>query len=97
MSQMGLSDYCQDINDLKADRLIKQFCLLEKNTESLKRMITGKVKDCRNALDEQYSIIFGEVCPGREPLSALPERIATEPAQQRPFAKLAAGVPQAKK
>ena len=31
MSAMGLSAYCLDINDLKADRLIEKFCDLETN------------------------------------------------------------------
>jgi polysaccharide pyruvyl transferase WcaK-like protein len=58
MSQMGLSEYCQDINDLKADRLIEQFCHLEKNAGSLGPMIRQKVEACRKALDEQYHLIL---------------------------------------
>jgi polysaccharide pyruvyl transferase WcaK-like protein len=58
MSQMGLSEYCQDINDLKADRLIEQFCRLEKNAGSLGPMIRQKVEGCRKALDEQYHLIL---------------------------------------
>ena len=34
MSAMGLSAYCLDINDLKADRLIEKFCDLETNAAS---------------------------------------------------------------
>jgi polysaccharide pyruvyl transferase WcaK-like protein len=58
MSQMGLSQYCQDINRLNADRLIEQFCDLEKNAETLKPLIKHKAEEFRRALDEQYERIF---------------------------------------
>lgn len=58
MRQMGLSEYCQDIHDLQADRLIEQFCQLEKNSGSLKTMIREKVERCRRVLDDQYRLIF---------------------------------------
>jgi polysaccharide pyruvyl transferase WcaK-like protein len=61
MSQMGLSEYCQDINCLDPRRLIQQFCQLEKNARNLRHMIREKVADCRKALDEQYSLIFQEL------------------------------------
>jgi len=64
MSQMGLSEYCQDINSLSADRLIKQFSQLQQNADCIKRMISGKVEACRDALEEQYTIIFREICRG---------------------------------
>ncbi|MFI5092221.1 MAG: polysaccharide pyruvyl transferase family protein [Candidatus Acidiferrales bacterium] len=64
MSQMGLSEYCQDIKQLNADKLIEQFCQLEKNSESLRQMIRERVADCRKALDEQYSIIFKDLLLG---------------------------------
>ena len=63
MSQMGLAEYCQDINGLNADGLIGLFCQLEKNSERLRSMIREKVEGCRIALDEQYRIIFREICP----------------------------------
>jgi len=58
MSQMGLSEYCQDINDLQAGKLIEQFCQLEKNAGSLRPMIKQKAEGCRKALDDQYNLIF---------------------------------------
>jgi polysaccharide pyruvyl transferase WcaK-like protein len=58
MSQMGLSEYCQDINDLRADRLIEQFCDLENNAARLRPMIRKKAEGFRKALDEQYNYIF---------------------------------------
>jgi polysaccharide pyruvyl transferase WcaK-like protein len=58
MSQMGLSEYCQDIKYLKSDMLIEQFCQLEKNASSLRCMIREKVIDCGKALEEQYQLMF---------------------------------------
>jgi len=59
MSAMGLSAYCQDINDLKADKLIENFCDLETNGDKLKPLIREKVMEFREALDEQYNLILG--------------------------------------
>ncbi|MGF7182403.1 polysaccharide pyruvyl transferase family protein [Tunturiibacter psychrotolerans] len=61
MSEMGLSEYCQDINHLNAEILMDQFCQLEKNAENLKSRISQKVADYGNALDKQYSLIFARL------------------------------------
>jgi hypothetical protein len=58
MEEMGLSEYCQDINHMNGDRLIEQFQDLEKNAEKLKPVIRQKVEQSAKALDEQYSLIF---------------------------------------
>ena len=58
MEEMGLSDYCQDINHMDAGRLIEQFQDVERNSEKLKAVIRQKVEQSRKALDEQYSLIF---------------------------------------
>jgi polysaccharide pyruvyl transferase WcaK-like protein len=63
MRRMGLSEYSQDMNDLKADRLIEQFCQLEKNAGSLRPMIRQKAEGCRKALDDQYNLIFQDLGP----------------------------------
>jgi polysaccharide pyruvyl transferase WcaK-like protein len=58
MSQMGLAEYCNDINCLDAGRLIEQFQDVERNAEKLKLVIRQKTEQFRKALDEQYSLIF---------------------------------------
>jgi len=59
MSAMGLSAYCLDINDLKADdSLIEKFCDLERNAGKLKPLIRQRATEFRQALDEQYQVIF---------------------------------------
>jgi polysaccharide pyruvyl transferase WcaK-like protein len=63
MSQMGMAEYCQDINTLQADRLIEQFRQLQRNAGPVKQMLAEKVAACRAALDEQYGIILRTVWP----------------------------------
>jgi len=63
MSDIGLSEYCLDINDLRAEELIERFCRLAKNTDFLKPIIRERVVAYRKALDEQYETILAELCP----------------------------------
>jgi len=58
MRDMGLAEYCHDINYMNADRLIEQFQDVEKNVEKLKPVIRQRVEQSRQALDEQYDLIF---------------------------------------
>jgi polysaccharide pyruvyl transferase WcaK-like protein len=58
MSQMGLSEYCQDINSLRSESLIRQFCELQKNEDCLRLAIHDKVEGCRAALHEQYRALL---------------------------------------
>jgi polysaccharide pyruvyl transferase WcaK-like protein len=60
VSEMGLLEYCQDIHRLSTDRLIEQFCEVERNAETLKPRIKHKTDEFRRSLDEQYSSIFKE-------------------------------------
>ena len=60
MSAMGLSSYCLDINDLKTDRLIEKLCDVERNADSIKASIREKAGEFREALDEQYRLIFND-------------------------------------
>jgi polysaccharide pyruvyl transferase WcaK-like protein len=61
MSDMGLAEYCHDINQMNAGRLIEQFQAVEKNEEKLKVAIRQRVEQSRKALDEQYQIIFKSI------------------------------------
>ena len=61
MSQMGLAEYCHDINHMNAGRLIEQFQNVEKNAEKLKPVIRQRVEQSRKALDEQSNIIFNSI------------------------------------
>jgi polysaccharide pyruvyl transferase WcaK-like protein len=61
MSGMGLSEYCLNINDLKAEHLIERFCYLEKNADRIKWSIGEKIRQFRAALEQQYEIIFNKM------------------------------------
>jgi polysaccharide pyruvyl transferase WcaK-like protein len=63
MNQMDLSEYCEDIHHVTTDRLIERFVQLEQNAEALKDLIKRKVEQQRQALEEQYEIIFRQNCP----------------------------------
>jgi polysaccharide pyruvyl transferase WcaK-like protein len=58
MSEMGLSEYCQDINHFSADGLIESFSNLERNVEKLRPLIKQKTEQFRRELDEQYNSIL---------------------------------------
>jgi polysaccharide pyruvyl transferase WcaK-like protein len=63
MSAIGLSSYCLDINNLQTDRLIEKFCHMERNADSIKTLIRDKLGEFREALDEQYRLIFDGTWP----------------------------------
>jgi polysaccharide pyruvyl transferase WcaK-like protein len=60
MSDMGLSEYCQDINGIKADALIATFEALVQHADEVVRMIAQRVEEARSALDEQDEALFEE-------------------------------------
>lgn len=70
MSEMGLSQYCHDINQMDAGRLIEQFQDVERNVEKLKLAIRQRVEQSRKALEEQYKLIFKDVAGDVAPVSA---------------------------
>lgn len=61
MAEVGLAGYCQDIDHLDIEKLIKQFMDLQKNSKNLKPYIKLKTEEFCKALDEQYSIIFNDL------------------------------------
>jgi polysaccharide pyruvyl transferase WcaK-like protein len=63
MRAMGLSEYCLNIGELKADDLIEKFCDLNTNAERLRPLVREKADEFRRALDEQYEIIFNNMWP----------------------------------
>lgn len=57
MSQMGMSDYCEDIRHLDSAELIAKFCRLENSADLVKLALRQGVEERRNALNEQYRLI----------------------------------------
>jgi len=68
MSDMGLSEYCQDINRIDADALIAKFQALVQHADELERMIAQRVEEARRALDEQYEVLFENPLDGSRPI-----------------------------
>ena len=64
MASMGLSEYCQDINELSGERLIEQFKQLKGNGRSVNQRIREKVDECRESLNEQYEKLLSGVLSG---------------------------------
>jgi polysaccharide pyruvyl transferase WcaK-like protein len=58
MSDMGLSEYCQDINQVNADALVAKFEALVQHADEVERLIAQRVEEARYALDEQYEVLF---------------------------------------
>jgi polysaccharide pyruvyl transferase WcaK-like protein len=58
MRDMGLAEYCHDINQMNAGRLIEQFQGAEENADKLQPVVRRRVEQSRTALDEQYKLIF---------------------------------------
>jgi polysaccharide pyruvyl transferase WcaK-like protein len=61
MTAAGVSDYCQDIEDLDVQRLREQFLRLETKAESVRSSVRRKAGEYRALLDEQYRHIFEEL------------------------------------
>jgi polysaccharide pyruvyl transferase WcaK-like protein len=57
MSGVGLSEYCQDIDEPGVDGLVERFTRLERNAGTARALIERKAEEYRKALDEQYARI----------------------------------------
>ena len=61
MTDMGLPEYCQHLDDLDVGKLIEQLKSLEKTTTSHLSYVKRKMEEYRMALDAQYSIILNDI------------------------------------
>jgi polysaccharide pyruvyl transferase WcaK-like protein len=61
MNELGLQEYCHDIDHLDVDRLIGQLTTLALDGEHVKPQMKQRTEAYRGALDEQYDRIFGTV------------------------------------
>jgi len=60
MNSMGLAEYVHDINQMNVKLLIKQFERLEDDLTDVKNLIEQRVDKSRQALVEQYELLFEE-------------------------------------
>jgi polysaccharide pyruvyl transferase WcaK-like protein len=68
MIDMGLSEYCQDINQVNADALVAKFEALVQQADEVKRMVGERVEEARCALEEQYEVLFGNPTEQSRPI-----------------------------
>jgi polysaccharide pyruvyl transferase WcaK-like protein len=61
MSAMGMTEFCQDIENVDVEKLIDQVTALEKNEESIKCRLEQQSDLYRSKLEEQYEYIFKEL------------------------------------
>ena len=60
MNEMGLSEYCHDINQMNSDALIKQFESLVRDANEVQKLIAQRVEGLKHGLEEQYELLFGD-------------------------------------
>ena len=61
MEQMGLSEYCRGLSDVGTEQVVALFQALERNAPRVRAQIDDRLERFRLKLEEQYSIIFGEL------------------------------------
>ena len=54
MNEMGLSEYCHDINQMNSDALIKQFESLVRDANEVQKLIVQRLEGLKHGLEEQY-------------------------------------------
>lgn len=59
LAEMGLEKFAQPADDLNVNKLITQFCELEKNRNHIISKIKKNNEQFRKALEKQYDYIFG--------------------------------------
>jgi polysaccharide pyruvyl transferase WcaK-like protein len=70
MREMGLSEYCHDINHMDVDTLVRQFEQLVQNADDVRHTIRRGLERSRQALDEQYDLLFAEPSRRSQPTRA---------------------------
>jgi len=61
MAGAGMAEYCQGIDDLEVELLIRQFLELERNSRALQPSLQRTIDGYREKLDRQYLHIFRDV------------------------------------
>jgi len=79
MAQMGLSEYCVEMNNLSAVGLIEQFGRLTSNGDAIRNGLAPKIGSMKAALEGQYRTFLKVINPRNERAKDLPlELISSE-------------------
>jgi polysaccharide pyruvyl transferase WcaK-like protein len=91
MEAVGLSEYCEDINQIDFGSMLNKFSSLEANAFKVKATTSKRVKEFHNALEEQYRLLFMKIlnqnlCPtGKKPWLVSETGFALNKFSNRPF------------
>jgi polysaccharide pyruvyl transferase WcaK-like protein len=58
---VGLARFCQPLDEMDVDKLIKQFIEMEKNLRALADPLPKKLMEYRTLLDQQYIRVLGDL------------------------------------
>jgi len=61
MSDLGLGDYCQTLDELDLEQLLQQFQRLERNADSLRALMAERAAANRASLGRQYDLVAGSI------------------------------------
>ena len=61
MSDLGLGDYCQTLDELDLQQLLQQFQRLERNADSLRALMAERAASNRASLGRQYDLIAASI------------------------------------
>jgi hypothetical protein len=61
MTEMGLGEYCQQIQELDVDLLIKQFTDLEARGTEVRRTMDKRNAEAASELDGQFAILSSKL------------------------------------
>lgn len=62
MADTGLADFCQDIERIDLEKMVRQFEELEEKKSCTTLRLQRNAEACRAALEDQYNRIFGGPC-----------------------------------
>lgn len=60
MASAGLAEFTQDIEHIDVQGMIRQFETMEENADRIRLQLQRNATACRDALDDQYNIIFND-------------------------------------
>ena len=61
MADNGQAEYCLSIKNFEPDQLIQLFTRLVNNSQAITYQLSLRIRDYRNALEQQYERIFAEI------------------------------------
>jgi len=64
MTGVGLGEFCQNIEHIDVDELIRMVVRLRENAPGIKLQIAREIESYRIALDQQYEVMLNDISSG---------------------------------